>query len=71
MGGVCSNFCEWLEQVCVEFEVGNLYFNCKIIGVIVGVQFFGGYNMSGMDSKVGGLDYLSNFMQFKMVMECW
>ena len=70
-GGVCSSKRERLEQARAEFEVGNLYFNRKITGAIVGVQPFGGYNMSGTDSKAGGPDYLSNFMQLKTVTERW
>ncbi|KQR33071.1 L-glutamate gamma-semialdehyde dehydrogenase [Deinococcus sp. Leaf326] len=70
-GGVCSRRRERLEQARQEFEVGNLYFNRKITGAIVGVQPFGGYNMSGTDSKAGGPDYLANFMQLKTVTERW
>ena len=70
-GGVCSQKRERLEQARQEFEVGNLYFNRKITGAIVGVQPFGGYNMSGTDSKAGGPDYLANFMQLKAVTERW
>ena len=70
-GGVISNNREHLEQARREFEVGNLYFNRKITGAIVGVQPFGGYNMSGTDSKAGGPDYLANFMQLKTVTERW
>lgn len=70
-GGVISNRRERLEQAREEFEVGNLYFNRKITGAIVGVQPFGGYNMSGTDSKAGGPDYLANFMQLKTVTERW
>ena len=70
-GGVCSRDRARLEQARQEFEVGNLYFNRKITGAIVGVQPFGGYNMSGTDSKAGGPDYLANFMQLKTVTERW
>lgn len=70
-GGVCSKSRERLEQARNEFEVGNLYFNRKITGAIVGVQPFGGYNMSGTDSKAGGPEYLGNFMQLKTVTERW
>ncbi|MFC3862270.1 L-glutamate gamma-semialdehyde dehydrogenase [Deinococcus antarcticus] len=70
-GGVCSQSRERLEEAREKFEVGNLYFNRKITGAIVGVQPFGGYNMSGTDSKAGGPDYLANFMQLKTVTERW
>lgn len=70
-GGVCSRDRARLEQARYEFEAGNLYFNRKITGAIVGVQPFGGYNMSGTDSKAGGPDYLANFLQLKAVTERW
>lgn len=58
-----------LEQARREFHVGNLYFNRKCTGALVGVQPFGGFNMSGTDSKAGGTDYLLLFMQAKSVTE--
>ncbi|HUA10149.1 MAG TPA: L-glutamate gamma-semialdehyde dehydrogenase [Candidatus Acidoferrales bacterium] len=48
-----------------DFFVGNLYFNRKSTGAFVGVHPFGGFNMSGTDSKAGGRDYLLLFMQAK------
>ncbi|MHB8177760.1 MAG: L-glutamate gamma-semialdehyde dehydrogenase [Vulcanimicrobiaceae bacterium] len=50
-----------------EFFVGNLYFNRKSTGALVGVHPFGGFNMSGTDSKAGGRDYLLLFMQAKSI----
>jgi 1-pyrroline-5-carboxylate dehydrogenase len=50
-----------------DFFVGNLYFNRKSTGAFVGVHPFGGFNMSGTDSKAGGPDYLLLFMQAKTV----
>jgi len=50
-----------------EFHVGNLYLNRKCTGALVGVHPFGGFNMSGTDSKAGGYDYLSLFMQAKTI----
>ncbi len=52
-----------------EFFVGNLYFNRKCTGALVGVQPFGGFNMSGTDSKAGGRDYLLLFLQAKSICE--
>ncbi|HEY0546275.1 MAG TPA: L-glutamate gamma-semialdehyde dehydrogenase [Pyrinomonadaceae bacterium] len=52
-----------------EFHVGNLYFNRKCTGALVGVHPFGGFNMSGTDSKAGGSDYLGLFMQAKVMSE--
>jgi len=52
-----------------RFHVGNLYFNRKSTGALAGVHPFGGFNMSGTDSKAGGRDYLLLFMQAKSVSE--
>ena len=58
-----------LEQARHDFHVGNLYFNRKCTGALVDVQPFGGFNMSGTDSKAGGRDYLLLFMQGKSITE--
>ncbi|UCF32979.1 MAG: L-glutamate gamma-semialdehyde dehydrogenase [Phycisphaerales bacterium] len=58
-----------LERARHEFHVGNLYFNRKCTGALVDVQPFGGFNMSGTDSKAGGRDYLQLFMQAKSIAE--
>jgi 1-pyrroline-5-carboxylate dehydrogenase len=52
-----------------DFFVGNLYFNRKCTGALVGVHPFGGFNMSGTDSKAGGRDYLLLFLQAKSIAE--
>jgi 1-pyrroline-5-carboxylate dehydrogenase len=52
-----------------EFHVGNLYINRKCSGALVGVHPFGGFNMSGTDSKAGGPDYLLLFTQAKSIGE--
>jgi 1-pyrroline-5-carboxylate dehydrogenase len=54
-----------IERAKEDFFVGNLYFNRKSTGAFVGVHPFGGFNMSGTDSKAGGRDYLLLFMQAK------
>jgi 1-pyrroline-5-carboxylate dehydrogenase len=56
-----------LERAREDFHVGNLYLNRKCTGALVGVQPFGGFNMSGTDSKAGGPDYLLLFLQGKSV----
>jgi 1-pyrroline-5-carboxylate dehydrogenase len=68
-GSVYSNNREHLEKARHEFHVGNLYFNRKCTGALVGVQPFGGFNMSGTDSKAGGRDYLQLFLQAKSISE--
>ena len=68
-GSVYSKNRTKLEQARREFHVGNLYLNRKCTGALVGVQPFGGFNMSGTDSKGGGTDYLLLFLQAKSVAE--
>jgi 1-pyrroline-5-carboxylate dehydrogenase len=58
-----------IERARREFHVGNLYFNRKCTGALVGVHPFGGFNMSGTDSKAGGRDYLLLFTQAKAISE--
>lgn len=58
-----------LAKAREEFEVGNLYFNRKCTGAQVGAHPFGGFNMSGTDSKTGSPDYLLLFLQMKAVAE--
>jgi len=60
---------ERLNHARREFHVGNLYFNRKCTGAMVGAHPFGGFNMSGTDSKAGGPDYLTLFTQAKSVAE--
>jgi 1-pyrroline-5-carboxylate dehydrogenase len=68
-GAVYSRNREKLERAKREFHVGNLYLNRKCTGAMVGVHPFGGFNMSGTDSKAGGRDYLSLFLQAKATSE--
>ncbi len=65
-GAVYSADEEKLARARREFHVGNLYLNRKCTGALVGVHPFGGFNMSGTDSKAGGHDYLALFMQAKV-----
>ncbi len=68
-GAVISNNREHLEMAREDFHVGNLYLNRKCTGAIVGYQPFGGFNMSGTDSKAGGPEYLILHMQAKSISE--
>ena len=52
-----------------RLHVGNLYINRKCTGALVGIHPFGGFNMSGTDSKAGGRDYLGLFLQGKAITE--
>jgi 1-pyrroline-5-carboxylate dehydrogenase len=58
-----------IERAKREFHVGNLYINRKCTGAIVGAHPFGGFNLSGTDSKAGGRDYLLLFLQAKSIGE--
>jgi len=68
-GAVYTNDREKLERARREFHVGNLYLNRKCTGALVGVHPFGGFNMSGTDSKAGGRDYPGLFLQAKVTSE--
>lgn len=70
-GAVFSHDREHLENARQRMHCGNLYFNRKCTGALVGVHPFGGFNMSGTDSKAGGRDYLLLFTQAKLVSEKW
>ena len=68
-GAVYSTDEAKLQRARKEFHVGNLYLNRKCTGALVGVHPFGGFNMSGTDSKAGGRDYLALFLQAKVAAE--
>src|ERR1041385_8630169 len=68
-GAVYTTSKEKIERAKREFHVGNLYINRKCTGATVGAHPFGGFNMSGTDSKSGGPDYLYLFTQGKSVGE--
>ncbi|MBB6448566.1 1-pyrroline-5-carboxylate dehydrogenase [Geomicrobium halophilum] len=66
-GSIISNNRAHLEKARREFHVGNLYFNRGCTAAIVGYQPFGGFKLSGTDSKAGGPGYLLHFMDPKTV----
>jgi 1-pyrroline-5-carboxylate dehydrogenase len=66
-GAVYTNNKKHLRRAEEEFFVGNLYLNRNCTGALVGVHPFGGFNMSGTDSKAGGRDYLLLFLQAKSI----
>ena len=68
-GAVYTNNRERIRQAKERFFVGNLYINRKCTGAMVGAHPFGGFNMSGTDSKAGGPDYLLQFVQAKSIAE--
>jgi 1-pyrroline-5-carboxylate dehydrogenase len=68
-GAVFSTNPKHIEKAKAQFFVGNLYINRKCTGAMVGAHPFGGFNMSGTDSKAGGPDYLLQFVQAKSIAE--
>jgi 1-pyrroline-5-carboxylate dehydrogenase len=68
-GAIYSRNAAHLERAREEFFVGNMYINRKCTGAMVGSHPFGGFNMSGTDSKAGGPDYLLLFLQGKSIAE--
>ena len=68
-GAIYSSSEEKIERAKRDFHVGNLYINRKCTGALVGAHPFGGFNMSGTDSKAGGPDYLYLFTQAKSIGE--
>jgi 1-pyrroline-5-carboxylate dehydrogenase len=68
-GAIYTSSRDALDIARNEYHVGNLYFNRKCTGAMVGAHPFGGFNMSGTDSKAGGPDYLLLFTQAKSVAE--
>lgn len=70
-GAVYTSNPEKIKAARERFFVGNLYINRKCTGAMVGAHPFGGFNMSGTDSKAGGPDYLLQFLQAKSIAEKW
>jgi 1-pyrroline-5-carboxylate dehydrogenase len=68
-GSVYTSSRDKMDRAIRDFHVGNLYINRKCTGAMVGAHPFGGFNMSGTDSKAGGPDYLYLFTQAKAVGE--
>jgi 1-pyrroline-5-carboxylate dehydrogenase len=68
-GAIYSNDSAHVQRAEDEFFVGNMYVNRKCTGAMVGAHPFGGFNMSGTDSKAGGPDYLLLFLQAKSIAE--
>ena len=68
-GAIYTSSPDKIERARRDFHTGNLYINRKCTGAMVGAHPFGGFNMSGTDSKAGGPDYLYLFTQAKSVAE--
>jgi 1-pyrroline-5-carboxylate dehydrogenase len=68
-GAVYTTSEDKIDAAKQQFHVGNLYINRKCTGAMVGAHPFGGFNMSGTDSKAGGPDYLLLFTQGQSIGE--
>jgi len=68
-GSVYTRNREKMRLAAEQVHVGNLYFNRKSTGALVGAHPFGGFNMSGTDSKAGGRDYYMLYSQAKCISE--
>ncbi|MGH9387585.1 MAG: L-glutamate gamma-semialdehyde dehydrogenase, partial [Vicinamibacterales bacterium] len=68
-GAIFSTDPDHVDEARQRFHVGNLYVNRKCTGAMVGAHPFGGFNLSGTDSKAGGPDYLLLFLQAKSIAE--
>ncbi len=62
---------EHLEIARCELHCGNLNLNMNCTASLVGANPFGGFNMSGTDSKTGSPDYLLLFVQAKTTTEAF
>jgi len=59
--GIHSRIDATIEHITRRAKVGNCYVNRNQIGAVVGVQPFGGENLSGTGPKAGGPHYLLRF----------
>jgi RHH-type proline utilization regulon transcriptional repressor/proline dehydrogenase/delta 1-pyrroline-5-carboxylate dehydrogenase len=59
--GIHSRIDATVEHIARRAKVGNCYVNRNQIGAVVGVQPFGGENLSGTGPKAGGPHYLLRF----------
>ncbi len=65
--GVHSRIDDTIDRIAARANVGNIYVNRNQIGAVVGVQPFGGQNLSGTGPKAGGPHYLPRFATEKTV----
>ncbi len=65
--GIHSRIDETIDRIASRAKVGNIYVNRNQIGAVVGVQPFGGQNLSGTGPKAGGPHYLPRFTTEKTV----
>jgi RHH-type proline utilization regulon transcriptional repressor/proline dehydrogenase/delta 1-pyrroline-5-carboxylate dehydrogenase len=65
--GIHSRVEGWAQSIFKRTHVGNTYVNRNMIGAVVGVQPFGGHNLSGTGPKAGGPHYLFQFAVEKVL----
>lgn len=65
--GIHSRIEGWAQSIFKRTHVGNTYVNRNMIGAVVGVQPFGGHNLSGTGPKAGGPHYLFQFAVEKVL----
>lgn len=61
-GGIFAQSQDDIDALIAVARVGNLYVNRTITGARVGIEPFGGFQMSGTGPKAGGRDYLTSFV---------
>ncbi|AFP83561.1 bifunctional proline dehydrogenase/L-glutamate gamma-semialdehyde dehydrogenase PutA [Candidatus Carsonella ruddii] len=65
--GIHSRNENFYKFVSNKIKVGNVYINRNTIGAIVGMQPFGGCNLSGTGPKAGGFNYLLPLLNEKTI----
>ncbi len=56
--GIQSRINQTMDAIISKIKTGNIYINRSMTGAVVGVQPFGGCNLSGTGPKAGGPHYL-------------
>ncbi|MBC7952654.1 MAG: bifunctional proline dehydrogenase/L-glutamate gamma-semialdehyde dehydrogenase PutA [Rhodospirillaceae bacterium] len=59
--GIHSRIDAFVQRICRQASVGNIYVNRSMIGAVVGSQPFGGEGLSGTGPKAGGPHSLYRF----------
>ncbi|GAA3913335.1 bifunctional proline dehydrogenase/L-glutamate gamma-semialdehyde dehydrogenase PutA [Litoribacillus peritrichatus] len=67
--GIHSRDKNWVDYLCSQLSMGNIYINRHITGAQVGAQPFGGNKRSGTGFKAGGPNYLLQFVNEQCISE--
>jgi RHH-type proline utilization regulon transcriptional repressor/proline dehydrogenase/delta 1-pyrroline-5-carboxylate dehydrogenase len=65
--GIHSRLMGFATNLARKFDVGNVYINRNMVGAVVGVQPFGGNNLSGTGPKAGGPWYLTRLSKEQVI----